>query len=300
MKLANDSSLIIHPQAEKLRRQNRQLQAESVRLVVERDFLKDVAAPQIFAEYQSKIGVFELRVFQYECEIRAFIRRIEMANAALNRGEQPVYQLIEQEIQTEFANWREKIAAHIREIKAAREFENLPSLSRAESRKLKEIYRKLALLLHPDISGSADERRRKLWLQAAQAYKNADLRTLQTLLLLTSDESAPAARDGENILENLQKRSAQLKTVCEKFLNEIDEIKNSAPYALHKILDDEAETAGVINELGEKLELLREKRLQLIEHWSEIMRYAADAEIIEIPAEPPDVFAEEDWAEIIF
>lgn len=300
MKQANDFSLTIHPQAEKLRRQNRQLQTESVRLIVERDFLKEVVVPQILAEYQSKIGVFELGVFQYECEIRAFIRRIEIANACLNRGEKPVYRQIEQEIQTEFVAWREKIAAQIREIKAAREFENLPSLSRAESRALKEIYRKLAFLLHPDITGNADDRRQNLWLQAAQAYKNGDLQTLQTILLLVTDESAPTEIPDENILETLQTRNAELKTVCEKLLNEIDSIKNSAPYALHKILDDEAETVRIKNELSEKLELLREKRLQLIEHWSEIMSFAADAEIIEIPEEPPDIFADEDWAEIIF
>lgn len=306
MKTAANLSLTIHPQAEKLRRQNRELQAEIARLIVERDHLKAVVAPQIFAEYQSKIGALELRVFQFECDIRAFIRRIELANAALNRSKKPVFAQIEKEIETEFAAWREQIAEQIRAVKAAGELEDLPTLDRAASRELQSLYRRLAFLLHPDIIGKTDERRAKLWLQAAQAYQNGDLQTLRTIRLIVGDESESLEKDfsGENpnILEGLKTRNAQLKQICEQFLNEINEIKTSAPYVWHKILDDAAQLEKRRNDLREKIEILRENRRKITEHWAEILRYAEDAANIQIPDEPPEIFAgdADDWAEIIY
>ena len=85
-------------------------------------------------------------------------------------------------------------------------------------------------------------------------------------------------------------------------LDEISEIKNSAPFIWHKTLDNAAELEKAQRNLHETIEILREKRTQLIKHWSEIMRFADDCEAIEIPAEPLDIFAETncDWAEIIY
>lgn len=303
MKNAAKTSLIVHPQAENIRNQSRQLQTELAGLIVERDNLRYSVIPNITAEYQVKLGALEWRVFQLDCEVRAFIRRIEMAQVALNRGEEPVYKNIEAEIEIEFAAWREKIKQQAREIKSAQERENAPVMSFAESKELKTLYRKLALLLHEDIIGKADERRRKFWLQAAEAYKCGDLQTLRTIRLLIGSEipETVSADESLSVLEILNNRNAELKRICEKLLDEITAIKTTAPYILHEILDDAAELEQGQNILREQIETLREKRFQLTGHWAEIMRFAADRENVEIPAEPPDIFADDEfWAEIIY
>lgn len=303
MKNVAETSLTVHPQAENMRRQNRQLQSELARLVVERDELRYSIAPQIAAEYQIKLGALEWRVFQLDCEIRAFVRRVEMAQVALNRGEEPNYKRIEAEIETEFAAWREQIKQQAREIEAAKERENTPTLSRAESRELHALYRKLAFALHPDILKNPDERRRKLWLRVAEAYKNGDLKTLRTVRLLISDESSETAPNEENlsVLEILKNRNHELKQSCEKLLDEINEIKSTAPYVWCEILDDAAELERRQNNLREQIETLREKRAELVKNWAEIMRFAEDRADVSIPDEPPDIFADdEDWAEVIY
>jgi hypothetical protein len=306
MKITVNLSLTVHPEAKKIRHQNRQLQTEIARLIVERDHLKKIAAPQIFTEYQSKTGTLELRVFQFECDIRSFVRRVELATAALNRGEKPCYREIEKEIKTEFAAWHEQIAEQIRTVKAAKELEDLPTLTHAESRELQTLYRKLAFLLHPDIIDSTEERRVKLWRQAAEAYQNGDLQTLRTIRRLMGEESESletgTAVKTLNILESLKTRNAKLKQICEKFLNEIDEIKTSAPYAWHKILDDAAQLEKYQNDLREKIEIQREKRQQLVEHWAEILRFAEDSANVQLPDEPLEIFAgnTDSWAEITY
>ncbi|MGC2238227.1 MAG: hypothetical protein WA584_18885 [Pyrinomonadaceae bacterium] len=210
MKRGVSLSLTVHPQAEKCRNQNRQLQAELARLIVERDELKYSVVPHIKTEYQIKLGALECSVFQMDCEKRAMIRRIEMAQAKLNRDEKPCYKSIEIEIETEFSAWREKIKQHAREIKAAKERGNLPVLSRAENRKLQMLYRKLAFLLHPDINKNSDGRLQKLWLQAADAYQCGDLQTLRTIrLLVETDIETPLnyfADRSLSILEILETR----------------------------------------------------------------------------------------------
>ena len=305
MKSGANTSLTVHPQAEKIRHQNRQLQTSLANLIVERDDLKFSIVPHIAAKYQIKLGALECRVFQFDCETRAFLRRIEMANAALNRGEEPHYQNIETAIETEFASWRGQIKEQARKIESARKRADAPTLSYAESRELHTLYRKLAFALHPDIVKNSDERRRKLWLQAAEAYKCGDLQTLRTIRLLTGSETETPADDSRHenpsILEILNCRNAELKQSCEKLLDEIASIKTTAPYLLREVLDDAAELEKRQNELREQIENLREKRFQLIKHWAEMMRFAADRENVQIPGEPPDIFAaDEFWAEIIY
>lgn len=308
MKQTAQTNLIVHPQAESYRNENRRLKTELAQLIAERDSLKHSVVPQIAAEYQIKIGVLEWRAFQMDCETRAMCRRIEMAQAMLNRGDEPCYGCIEQEIETEFAHWREKIRHRAREIKAARQLENLPALTRDESRELQTVYRRLAFLLHPDIAGAnAGERLSKFWLQAAEAYRRADLPTLKTIRLLVETDAAEnefAAGGGNDagILETLKNRRAELKRLCETLLNEITETKVSEPYVWREILDDPAEVERRQTELSEQIKILREKRSALASYWAEIMRFAKDREAVSIPVEPPDVFADEiedDWAEII-
>ncbi|CAN5643598.1 hypothetical protein BH20ACI4_BH20ACI4_07850 [soil metagenome] len=169
---------------------------------------------------------------------------------------------------------------------------------------MQTLYRKLAFLLHPDIVGSADERRCKLWLQAAEAYKRGDLPTLRTIRLLIADESPENDLPDEtsSVLETLKNRHAELKRICEKMLDEIAEIKATAPFIWREILDDAARLENLQNELREKIEIMRDERARLVEHWAEIMRFAEDKDEIETPEEPADIFAEtdSDWADIIY
>lgn len=303
MKTNENLSLTVHPRAEKYRNRNRQLQAELAGLIADRDELKHGVIPQIAAEYQIKIGVFEWRVFQMDCETRAIIRRIELAQAALNRGEKPCHQNIEREIETEFAEWREKIEQSAREIKRAKLREKLPLLTVAESRELQTIYRKLAFLLHPDITKSSDKRPQKLWRQTAEAYKNGDLQTLRTIRLIIGNEKTEIEfTDNDlSILDILENRQNELKEICEKLLDEISELKSTEPFILHEILDDEAELERRQNFLRDQIADLQEKRLHLTECWAEIMRFAEDRETITAIEEPPNIFEDEDdWAEMIY
>ena len=299
-------TLTIHPQAEKISCENRQLQTELARLIVERDNLRQTIVPHIQAEYTSKIGVLEWRVFQMDCETRAMLRRIEMARARLNLGDEPCYKCIERDIETEFAWWREQIKTQAKEIKDAKRRIDAPTLSSDQNRELQTIYRQLAFLLHPDIVGDGNDQRYKFWLQTAEAYKNGDLQTLRTIRLIAGDNSEkPKNLDNEkdsSLLETLRNRQAELRKTCEKLLAEINEIKTTAPYIWHKILDDDEAVAERQNELHRQISVLREQRQQMTTAWAEIMRFAKDRDAVVIPDEPPDLFAatEEDWAEIIY
>jgi hypothetical protein len=57
----------------------------------------------------------------------------------------------------------------------------------------KSLYRKIALLLHPDMAGALTKQELELWYQAQRAYEERDLVTLETIL-------ARCNRVGTNIL----------------------------------------------------------------------------------------------------
>lgn len=53
---------------------------------------------------------------------------------------------------------------------------------REETARHKSLYRKIALLLHPDMAGALTRQELELWYQAQRAYEQKDLVTLETIL----------------------------------------------------------------------------------------------------------------------
>jgi hypothetical protein len=49
-------------------------------------------------------------------------------------------------------------------------------------KKLKSFFRKIAMLLHPDLAGLVSEQELELWYQAQRAYEERDIVTLETIL----------------------------------------------------------------------------------------------------------------------
>jgi hypothetical protein len=59
---------------------------------------------------------------------------------------------------------------------------DLESDGRGEISRHKSLYRKIALLLHPDMAGALSKQELELWYQAQRAYQEGDVVTLETIL----------------------------------------------------------------------------------------------------------------------
>lgn len=86
---------------------------------------------------------------------------------------------------------------------------------RAAAEKVREIYRKLVRLLHPDLCLHLDNWSKQLWLQTQEAFKQADLEQLETLLVMARLHVSQHSEDGpdkESSVSDLQSAIDYIKS----------------------------------------------------------------------------------------
>lgn len=249
-----------HREAFALRAENEALRDELAKLITDRDYLTTTVLPAIEAEYNLKIGGLEYEAFTLESRVRRARRRLELAQSYINRNERVLSANIESALDDEFSQWQAKIEEMRRSIEEAQAFEQSPRLSATATRELQTLYRQLAKRLHPDLNPRQPERERNLWLQVADAYRDADLEELRALSLLLDGEPPPAAASGarSSVLDTLRCRRDELRAHIVRALALAARIKTTPPYTLQQKLSDELWLATRAAELREKIALLKE------------------------------------------
>lgn len=207
--------------------------SELANLIAERDELQSVVIPNIEAEYQLKIGYLEYEKFKAQVSVNRLKRGIELAQAAINRGEPVNITEIEETLYKEFSEWEEKLREHFHKIEAAKHHVNA-LLSQEESQGIARIYKKIVKSLHPDVNPEAYKKNRDLWERAMEAYQNGDLEGLRILLLLLEEESDIPVSDADY----LESRIEQIKTSIKSLVAEIKAIKSKPPFTLKEKLQD--------------------------------------------------------------
>ena len=229
--------LIPHPQYETLVNDIRTLRSEIAKRILERDELQFHICKALEAEYMTKIGALEYKVYEFECKLWRIRRKIELIQAKLNRQEVVILPLIEKMLDEEFREYEERLTEYLQMVTEALWVANLDCLSPPEIEEIKTLYRRIMKSLHPDLNPNQSEEHQILFLQAVKAYSESDLHTLQTIDLLITSISEPTSDDSD--LEQMEKQKVELTNRLEKLLAMIENIKNSFPYNTRELLQDE-------------------------------------------------------------
>jgi hypothetical protein len=199
----------------------------SVLEAIERMESKD--RPYLTARYQEALGELEYRLLSLQVECRALQRRMELIQARLNRGETLTRQgveAIEGQVRLDLASWQARLAEQASLLNASRAFlAGLTFLSPAEAQRVKSAYRRLARLLHPDVSSGNQTWFERYWPAVQDAYAASDADLLEALLHLVERAvgknaslepgSDPAEREAERLcglIATHAERLARLKT----------------------------------------------------------------------------------------
>ena len=194
--------------------------------------------PRIEADYQVKIGCWEVKVLEAELAARRARRRCEMAQAALNRGVLPDAEAIELHLEEELADWlarSEAAGAAYAEALAFRA--GRTALSAAESAELKRLHRALVRRLHPDINPGESEVVRFFFELAQRAYEKGDLDMLRSLEVSTRELEHPddlAAATLDELEVELGLAEAQLAVLEER----LEQLMDSWPFNLAPLLEN--------------------------------------------------------------
>ncbi len=229
------------------------LKTELSKLISDRDFLINTVKPDLEMQYHVCIGKEQYQLYLVRNEVLRLRRKIEMIQAALNRGEVPDLQKIERNLDTELQKWKEEVLELQRKIKEAHERENSPRLSADDSRELKKLYRRLVRRLHPDINEDLPDNFKYIWARVLEAYKNGDLEEMQTLALFSTEQETSAA--DVSTMEQLAADIDNLRGKIERFLKILSTMQDEFPFNMKKNLEDpswvESEQEAISKEMKE-------------------------------------------------
>lgn len=232
----SESPLQLHPEVAALLDEIALLREELADLLTEEHDLLHLVRPNLLALYQQKIGAWELRRLQAETEALRARRRLELAQAAVNRGKAPDWTAIDGHLELEFLAWQQRIKEAAAKISAA-EFRLTHLLPPAEERNLKKLYYALVKKLHPDLNPQLTDDQRRLWLRVQEAYEHGDLDELRALALLAGkDAPVPATPAALDTLRH--DRDALAKQIA-AMLQRIEQIEAQPPFTLHRQLADD-------------------------------------------------------------
>ena len=192
--------------------------------------------------YDSKLGAWELRRLEAQCAVARLKRKITLVQACVNRGEPVRLAMVELRLETEFAEWQQRIADAARTLAGAERHLN-HLMTPADADELRRLYRTLVKALHPDLHPVQGDTDRLLWLRVQEAYGRSDLEELRALTLLLekptdpADDLAPTAASAKDKLLAVHEA---LKVHVKRLLAEMEAVRSQPPFTMQRDLEDDA------------------------------------------------------------
>jgi len=246
------NDIIRNPEYDDLLSLIQQLETELAELVYDRDKLLYHICPKLQTEYMLSIGKLEYAVFEYQCKILRTKRKIDIIQAFLNREQSYNIAEIERQLDKEYQKYTEKLLEKQKEIESARlknsSYGKL--LTEEESSELKKLYTWIVKKLHPDINPNTTEEQHCQFVDAVNAYKNANLSELRIIYLLLEKTTVT---ETENSMDKLKTKKELLLNEIKYLLDEIQKIKETFPYSVKDLLQDKEKLQHKIDELSNLL-----------------------------------------------
>ena len=240
VKIAIDNmTLILHPEYEKLKK-------ELTDLIYEYDELKNQIAPQIERKYLNLFGLLEYGLYKKEVELKKLELKLRLIQIQINNEEEIDIDQINQKIKKKFEKYDESLKKQIDELNSTLN-SKFKKLSKEDAKKIKELYRKCILKLHPDLNPNQSQHNKLIFSNITQAFKNGDLTSLETLVLLIDGDD-----DNSNEIDNLKESIENMK-------NKISEFKEKYPYNKVDLLENPKMIKDYENELKRLIELYSQK-----------------------------------------
>lgn len=251
------NNIILNPEFENLVKEIEELKIQIANLIEERDQLFYHDCKLIKAEYMSKIGVLEYKVYEFQMKYLRLKRKLELYQVYINRQELPNETEIENQLEAEYQEYEQKIKDMYEDVQNSLASLTGKILSEEDSAEVKKLYRILIKKLHPDLNPNYNEETKQLFLKLEYAYQNGDLKTLQNILLLIEDINPNKNELEIGELEELKNKKKKLLVFIEDLYSAIDKIKNSFPYNQIKFIKDKKQITIKQKELNATLDDLK-------------------------------------------
>ena len=214
---------------------------------------------ELEALYMTKIGNRQLELLNLQLEIKSMQRKIEEFNAFFQRNEKPSLASINAKILLEMTEVKEQLTKQKEMIVAAGDFLNNLIIP-ANPKELKEVYRRLAKKLHPDVSGNDSDKLNSIWLLVLEAYNRGDLEALKSLKIVYADE-LKNIREQEDDEAMIKEKITFLKSSIKSLNDKISVVLSNFPYTVEALLRND-DLIEIENEKIDKEIMIHEVYLQ--------------------------------------
>ena len=226
-------------------------------LLLERDQVNKEAG-QIWTVYLQTFGRLITENYEEKLECVKCKKTIAYYQNALNHGGAVDPKAMQEYLDREMAGYNDNLKKMIEDSRRADE----AGLSSAyEVRRAKELYRRLAKLIHPDLNPATDksEELQELWQRILSAYgKNSvkELTELEVLVRKVLKESGVGSTKVE--IPDIADKIEEIK-------KEIEEIRRTEPYSLKYLVEDEEAAQKKKDEIAKETEEYKKYRKELTE-----------------------------------
>lgn len=214
-------------------------------LLLERDQLHKEAG-QIWTAYVREFGQLIADAFEEKVECIKCKKTIAYYQAALNHGGMIDQAAMQECLDQEMASYYTELDRMQKEKARCRD----AGMSTAyEVKRSKELYRRLAKLLHPDINPETDRQEilRELWQRVVTAYGLNDVKELSELEVLVRKALKELGQGEIKVdIPDIDEKIDDLK-------KEIHEITRTDPYSYKELLKNEEASEKKRSELEEEL-----------------------------------------------
>ena len=226
-------------------------------LLLERDQITKEAG-QIWTVYLQLFGKLITDNYEEKLECIKCKKTIAYYQNALNHGgvvdSAAMEKYMEQEMAEYYANLR-------RMLKENEDANNAGTSTPYEVARAKTLYRRLAKLIHPDINPETDHSKelQELWQRILIAYHHNDVKELSELEVLVRKVLKELGSEDVKVdIPDIEEKIEALKS-------EIEGIKQTEPYSLRYLVEDEEAAEKKKTELREELETYQKYHKELNE-----------------------------------
>lgn len=213
-------------------------------LLLRRDELEK-EAEHILLEYTRIFGDISAEIFQLKIDCIALKKSISYCVMAQNRGESVDPEMLREYIAGKMTAYQAELDEMVRQNELSKKGKKI---SAYQANEIKRIYRKIAKLLHPDISSITGKHAHlaDLFQRVLIAYHCNDYKEMKELEVLVNRALEEIGEEKfELVIPDIDAKIAELE-------EEIQNITTTEPYTYHELISDTALVQQKMNAFAEE------------------------------------------------
>lgn len=251
------SNIILFPELERLNKRLYKLKDILSELLTKKDFIVFVVNKNIEAIYNIECAALYYELDKNILEYKRLRKILHLIQIEINHERKVNIDTINNKIDKDIFDYNKLYKDYLDKINKALDHCSSDKLTDKESTEIKDAYRKIVKIIHPDINPDITPEEEAILRKTTIYYKNGMLTEIKAILEVVLSGSKFENNKKANI-EEVKEDIIRLKKLISIQKSEIKKIKNSYPYIYKSLLKDRNKLEQHKNDLKENSNIYKE------------------------------------------